>query len=619
MDERSPKRRRTSGAADVSSPRPERRTTPRSRRRRPSYASPTRASMMRHNPEIIERREAAAAAETSAARAAEQTTTASDQQTAAARRIARGGILAPPGQQQQQQPQQSNRPTTTSAGSRAETSRVEDSEESTPEFVPRTARPEPVTGVAIPPQPEPELPPARPDPVTSSPSRGIHNSPSRWKTRAKQKSSPLKKPPMRPDEEDEPSPVPTPQALQRRPNPPAADMADEQPRDTAHPDPARNVSLQDPAKVKERNALREELAQLQRDLEMATQENARLLSTQNTGRYAAPGNKDRILDLLRRSLIPADPLAQAPQSQQLMMAALNPIALLPFSRPVATLLPEKDDSNDIIKSHHPVEMSAEEELGYLKVFSPFSVTSSIAALPATREHPFRQRRLLTLRDQESLFQARVELIVNPMTLAILELRVLSLEPAAAAELQPFVDTVCGGRCNRSMQRNVGILFWAMAEWRRAAVDRAETWARLDAEVLTKGGPAQAAAAMRRQAEQSAERVAAPPRDRVLLKSAELRYFMGRQAYDIPIESASGGSSRRDDAHIRLEWKIGFDWTGEAESKLAVLEGVPGKWRRADRRGSLGKLGGLFQDLVRGGEDIDVAARKIAALLVDADA
>ncbi|KAJ3496530.1 hypothetical protein NLG97_g2602 [Lecanicillium saksenae] len=417
---------------------------------------------------------------------------------------------------------------------------------------------------------------------------------------------------MRPDEEEGPRPVPTPQALQRRPNPPAADDGT---HDTIHPDPVRNVSFQDPEKVKERNALREELAQLQRDLEMATKENARLLSTQNTGRYTAPGNKDKILDLLRRSLIPADPLALPPQSQQLMMAALNPIGLLPFSRPVATMVPETDDSKDI-KSHHPIEMSAEEELRYLQVFSPFNVTSTIAALPATQEHPFRQRRLVTLRDKESLFQARVEIIVNPMTLAILELRVLSLEPAAEAELQPFLETISEGPCNRSMQRNVGMLFWAMAEWRRTAVERAEIWARLDTEVLAKGGPAQAAAAMRRQAEQNAEQADAPPREKILLRGADLRYLMGKQSYDLPIET---GGNQRDNAHLRLEWKIGFDWTGEAESRLAVLEGVPGKWRRADRRGNLGKLGGLFQDLVRGGENLDVATRKVAALLVDAGA
>ncbi|XWW98405.1 hypothetical protein V2A60_006405 [Cordyceps javanica] len=609
MDERSPKRRRTRGAADVSSPSPEQRSSPRSRRRRPSYASPTRASMMRHNPEILERREAAAAAEASAAQiSAEQTAADREQQTAPARRPARGGILAPPPLPPGQQQPPPARPERTGAESRAETLRVQDPAEATTEFefVPRAARAEPVTRAAPPLPPEPELPPARPDPVTSSPSRGIHGSPSMWKARAKQKSSPLKQPPMRPDEGEEPRPVPTPLALQRRPNPPAADTADEAPRSIAHPDPARNVSLQDPDKVKERNALREELAQLQKDLETA-------VSTQNMGRSIASENKDKILDLLRRSLIPSDTLAAPPQSQQLMLAALNPIGLLPFSKPVATLVPEKDDSKNIA-SHHPVEMSAEEELGYLKVFTPFHVTSTISALPGTREHPFRQRRLLTLRDKERLFQARVEIIVDKLTLTILELHVLSLESAAEAELKPFVDTICKGPCNRSMQRNVGMLFWAMAEWRRAAVERAEVWARLDTEVLAKGGPAQAAAAMRREAEQSGDKVAAPPREGVVLRSADLRYLMGKQAYDIAIGSGAG---RRDGAHVRLEWKIGFDWTGEAESKLAVLEGVPGKWRRADRRGSLGKLGGLFQNLVRGGEDIDVAARKVAALLVDA--
>lgn len=337
-------------------------------------------------------------------------------------------------------------------------------------------------------------------------------------------------------------------------------------------DPARNVSLQDPDKVKERNALREEYAQLQRDLEMATQESARLLNTQNTGRYVAPANKDQILDLLRRSLIPADPLALPPQSQQLMMAALNPIGLLPFSRPVAAMVPDKDDTKDI-KSHHPIEMSAEDELPYLKLFSPFDVASTIAALPATREHPFRQRRLLTLRSKEKLFQSRIEMIVNPMTLAILELRVTSLEPAAQAELQPFIDMICEGRCNRSMQRNVGILFWAMAEWHRTAIERADVWARLDKEVLAKGGTTQAAAALRRRAREGGDQTDVPPKSSVSLRGADLRYLMGKQAYDIPIET---GDAQRDNPHMRLEWKIGFDWTGEAESKLAVLVGVPGK-------------------------------------------
>lgn len=566
---------------------------------------------MRRHPQILEQREVADAESPSSAVAQDRqgtnttTTTGEQQQTAPAPAPLplqnRGGILAPPGQQRQQSP---SRP---AQRTRAPESRADESDDETSsDFLPKTARPDPRTGIAFPAPPEPELPPSRPDPISSSPAKGIHSSPSRWKTKSKQKSSPLKQPPMRPGDGGEPQPVPTPLVLQRRQNPPAAAAAttttsgDDDASARNHPiaDPARHVSLQDHEKIKERDALREQYAQLQKDLEMAAHENARLLGTQNTGRYVEPADKDKILDLLRRSLIPADPLALPPQSQQLMMAALNPIGLLPFSRPVAALVPESADDDAAaakdIKSHHPIEMSVEDELPYLRLFTPFEVTSTMATLPATREHPFRQRRLLTLHTPQSrLFQARVEIIVNPMTLAILELRVLSVEPAARGELQSFIDTICGGGssssgkpCNRSMQRNVGMLFWAMGEWYEAAVERAAVWARLDQELLTKGGPARAAAALRRRAErgekeaerdddEGADDAGAAATTAAVQRGANVRYLMGKQAYDIPIEAASDGR-RENAAHIRLQWKIGFDWTGEAESKLSVLVGVPGK-------------------------------------------
>ena len=50
-------------------------------------------------------------------------------------------------------------------------------------------------------------------------------------------------------------------------------------------------------------------------------------------------------------------------------------------------------------------------------------------------------------------------------------------------------------------------------------------------------------------------------------------LMGKQSYDVVIDTEQDTGPP---AQLRLEWKIGFDWTGEAESKLAVLLGVPGK-------------------------------------------
>lgn len=369
---------------------------------------------------------------------------------------------------------------------------------------------------------------------------------------------------MRADDQG-PQPVETPAALRRRPQ----QQAPEDATLDSTTDPARMVSLEDSAKVKERNELRKEYALLQRDLEMASKENERLLLMQTSGRYVAPTDEGKIFDLLQRSLIPADPLALPPQSQQLMMAALNPMGLLPFSKPSATIAPEKDETKDI-KSHHPVEMSAEEELPYLQIFSPFDVSSTIAALPATTQHPFRQRRLLTLRSKESLFHGRIEMIVNPMSLAILELNVSALESAARAELDPFIDMICSGRCNRSMQRNVGVLFWAMGEWHRIAIERAGIWARLDKELSAKGLVASAESLRKRTGDNEAD---TSRRSRISLRGSELMRLMGKQSYDITIDTEQDASAP---AQLRLEWRIGFDWTGEAKSKLSVLLGAPGK-------------------------------------------
>ena len=55
---------------------------------------------------------------------------------------------------------------------------------------------------------------------------------------------------------------------------------------------------------------------------------------------------------------------------------------------------------------------------------------------------------------------------------------------------------------------------------------------------------------------------------------------------------------RDGVSVRVDWKIGFDWAGEPESRLAVSSAVPRSWREADERGSLGKLGRVFDQLAQ---------------------
>jgi hypothetical protein len=42
--------------------------------------------------------------------------------------------------------------------------------------------------------------------------------------------------------------------------------------------------------------------------------------------------------------------------------------------------------------------------------------------------------------------------------------------------------------------------------------------------------------------------------------------------EVPVLEGGGGEV----STLRVQWRIGFDWTGEARSEVGVLVGVPGK-------------------------------------------
>ncbi|PNY22933.1 Uncharacterized protein TCAP_07027 [Tolypocladium capitatum] len=645
MEESAPKRRRVSPPTSAATPQSPGASAP--RRKRPSFASPTKASLSRHNPQILERRRSASPLKpVSSQPTARRPSIAGSEQSLSDLFTARPGTTAEnvpasepgPGGDETRQSEAgpSSGPSVRKIrGGLATAPRrslakpnprplpppaPEGDDELNP-FIGHTLRRSPNTGVSIPPPPEPELPPAVPDPVSSTPPRGIHSSPLRWRERDKvKKSSPLK-----PQPEQPPSAGPSKKSglaargLQRR-----AEGRSEPLRDVdrnTYTNHARGVAAFDPneAKKKERDALRAEITKLRSDLRTADRENERLRLMQTSGRTVAPTDEDGVLDLIQRALISSDETPRPLPSHQMVQAVLNPMGILPFGRSSLVTSSLADDAEDMemIKSHHPVFMNADEELPYLQLFSPFSVTSSIAVLPPLPNQPLRQRRLVTLRSRDlpGLFTAKLEMVVNAMDLGILELSVASLEPSARHELGPFVDKICSGKCNRTMQRNVGILTWAMGEWYRVAVQRARFWSQLEERLGSREQLLESVAETRtRRQRQNDARPEQDEKTSSLRDRADLIRLLGQQSYDVNVPVASGSSS---EPSLRLEWNIGFDWTGEAQSEVTILVGVPGKWREADQRGIFGKFPKLFEDLIEGGQDPEVAVGTIAALLAGA--
>lgn len=531
-------------------------------------------------------------------------------------------------------------------------------------FARRGLRRSPETGIG-PRHIEPELPPSVDDPVSSTPPRGIHSSssPSRRRATKSRKttgmtSSPLKQPPARPGDEpsgttqkslfgSKASPLKQPPARPGNENDSVSPRKGGQPvqpsrlrQMTALAESTNNIRRLpafDPNadKKKERDGLRAELTKLKKDLEVTTRQNERIRAMQRTGRMVPLEDEKEIMAIIQRYLIPGEVNPGPTQSHLLMRAALNPMAIVPFGKPAVSVLPSEEDEVDVsdIKSHHPISMTAKEELPFLQLFSPFSATSTLVVLPRVSDEPLKQIFNVQLRSRHcpGLFAAKIRATVDATSLSILSLDVIALEASAKHELGGFLEKICTGDCNRSMQRNVGIVTWAMGEWLRIAERRARLWVQLNEEFGTKDALVETSANARTRRAKRGKDDADDDREyeTAPLQKSELLRYMGQQFFDVQIPSDEGPKP----SSARLSWKIEFDWSGEARSNVAVMTGVPGKCEYtssysapktttnghpghdADEKGALGRVPSLFEDLVEGGEQSILAMRKVVALLV----
>lgn len=293
-----------------------------------------------------------------------------------------------------------------------------------------------------------------------------------------------------------------------------------------------------------------------------------------------------------------------------------------------------------------------------------------------------------------LFLARIDLTVDTKTHAVASLAAPRIEPAiAAAELAPLAAKILasgapdgpegGGGATSGLSRNVGVLTWAMASWLRVAVRRAKTWRALDRELDTAdaaertvervGARAARTVADRRRllkrrwradggvagnhhhvddggegAEAEAEDVGGEGVAEWSVDSLvgvdELLPYLDRQYMDFRVPGgrhaaeADTGSSETDVPVLRVQWRIEFDWTGEATSRVRAMARLPGKCtsflpravfksfefvniancvligRRADERSTLGSVPVLFDKLLRRSGGVVPAVETIVTLL-----
>ncbi|KAL1867890.1 hypothetical protein Daus18300_006165 [Diaporthe australafricana] len=506
---------------------------------------------------------------------------------------------------------------------------------------------------------EPELPPTphHHDPVVSTPPSGIHLTPSKRRRQANVEGRARQNSPSKETSRDGHGPPqkesqkPRIFRVARRGSPirivekelPALQSPKDQsekPKGDFAPGthPRRSIRLNPLAgKQRERDVLAQEVAQLEVDLELATRENQAAAQG-----VSSSADTSDILDLFRRHLLPAQKDQEPDPTTQWLETAMDPIAMLGFNGSTYAFLPppiiqEKEEPEPPPISHHPLPMSAEEELPYLQVFTPLTFTSKSTTISAPSDQGEPMLKKLTIRvgsaSPPGLFVASIDMTVNTRTLAVSSLSVPRLDPAAAGELQPFIERITSSQAPRhsALTRNISVLAWAMSEWYRVALKRAKFWHALEQQLglEAKDGLPEAVRAMRarkkrkRRGRGEADDAAGGsfesgdsaggPLDAMLLSKGDLLPHMGRAAMDLSVpclaEEGAGTASE-----LRVSWGIEFDWTGEARSKLGVGIGVPGKWQASDNRKSIAGIPMLFDRLVQGGEDPLTAVKTVVALL-----
>lgn len=260
-------------------------------------------------------------------------------------------------------------------------------------------------------------------------------------------------------------------------------------------------------------------------------------------------------------------------------------------------------SNSPLPSHHPVPLT--DPLPHLRVFTPLNISSTDTLLPSTAPNaPLLQRHDITLSSPHDLLSVKLSLTTNTTTETIEHLKVISLSQWAIPELESWIR-------RRALDGEISSISWATGRYWEVAQLRAKCWEHCERDygelVAHKGNKARTPTSRK---EPALPKRRGRPRKEDKAQ-ADKTHTDGDDHDDdeTPMQSISrhdllthlGRSAllfQRNGVSLLISWRIDFDWTGEVQSHMAAHAAFPARWARADERNSLGKVGQVFQQLVK---------------------
>ncbi|KAJ8111937.1 hypothetical protein OPT61_g5580 [Boeremia exigua] len=247
-------------------------------------------------------------------------------------------------------------------------------------------------------------------------------------------------------------------------------------------------------------------------------------------------------------------------------------SFLPFSN--LSVPPHKQKLADKpIASHRPIEL--EDPLPYLEMFTSFQISTQLG-LPRGKvlstSRRVHQKHTINISGPQKLLTAQVAITIDCLTNEVIDMHILRLPSWAERELGSFMRT-------KAKEKDIGNACWAIDSFWDIAVKRAQYWHRCEKAF---------ARLLPGRTDTDTENVTTAATKSSVLSRKDLSRHLGRDMLIL------------QDQHVllKINWRIVFDWTGEAESNVNVECAVPAIWKEADASDTFRKIPETFDALLR---------------------
>jgi hypothetical protein len=256
-----------------------------------------------------------------------------------------------------------------------------------------------------------------------------------------------------------------------------------------------------------------------------------------------------MLIVTSRNLLASESTAAKEKQQPQPSLSSLLTSFLPFSVPTAAISGPRvssEEEDEQLLSHAPLK--EDDPLPMNALFTPLTITSTTHAPTSTpSSHSIKQKHSITLASPGGLLTCKVDMTVasepgSDMVPTIERLEMCELSSWARSEIGDWADKRC-------QERDIATLGYGLGRYWDISVKRAQCWIQIQ-----KLFPALTSSTSLPEDQEAAN-----------MSKKQLLLHLGRASLEL----------KDAEVVLRIGWRLGFDWTGEVESAVAVETGVPG--------------------------------------------